>query len=41
MKSWHAFGTLARGHVDQAGLRTYETQFGTYDTQFSKLPYAL
>ena len=35
MRSWHAFVTLARGHVDYAGMH------GTYSTRFSKLPYAL
>ena len=35
MRSWYAFGTLARGHVDHAGMH------GTYGTWFSKLPYAL
>ena len=30
MRSWHAFGTLARGYVDHAGMH------GTYGTEFSK-----
>ena len=31
MRSWHAFGTLAHGHVHHAGT------YGTHGTRFSKL----